>query len=110
MIIDHSCLIRKFFKQYSLLILLCFLTDIVDIPVGDLHKSSSIDQLSASIDTVSQSSEQVPIICVCRRGNDSQLAVQKVRQELSDHRAVIKDIKGGLTAWAKSVDPNFPTY
>ncbi|XP_060590470.1 adenylyltransferase and sulfurtransferase MOCS3-like [Ruditapes philippinarum] len=82
----------------------------VNIPIGAIHKSSSIDQLSASIDSLGQTTEQVPVICVCRRGNDSQLAVQKIKQELSTHKAVIKDIKGGLTAWAKTVDPEFPTY
>ncbi|XP_053376323.1 adenylyltransferase and sulfurtransferase MOCS3-like [Mercenaria mercenaria] len=82
----------------------------VNIPVGDLHKSSSIDQLSASIDSVSQTNENVPVICVCRRGNDSQLAVQKIKQELSNDKIVVKDIKGGLTSWTKTVDPDFPTY
>lgn len=97
--------------SYSVLVIVwSSLTHVLDIPLEDLHKSASIDELSATIDSVSESSNTVPVICVCRRGNDSQLAVQKIKQELSSKNVVIKDISGGLTSWAKTVDPEFPTY
>lgn len=44
---------------------------------------------------------------VCRRGNDSQRAVQYL-QKMGFTSA--KDIVGGLESWAQNVDPNFPTY
>ncbi|PRQ31958.1 putative transferase [Rosa chinensis] len=44
---------------------------------------------------------------VCRRGNDSQRAVQSLHK-LGFTSA--RDIIGGLEAWARDVDPNFPTY
>ena len=47
---------------------------------------------------------------VCRRGNNSQLAVLKLRHILKDQDVVIKDIAGGLTAWAEQVDSQFPIY
>ena len=53
-------------------------------------------------------------MCVCRRGNDSQLAVQKLKDQsdsLFDGVAMeIKDLAGGLTEWSETIDPNFPKY
>ncbi|KAM7299788.1 putative molybdenum/thiazole biosynthesis cofactor [Ixodes scapularis] len=53
------------------------------------------------------------VLVVCRRGNDSQLAVQKLKKLLGDHGDVtctVRDIQGGLESWAQTVDPSFPTY
>ncbi|KAJ2942459.1 hypothetical protein O0L34_g16065 [Tuta absoluta] len=48
---------------------------------------------------------------VCRRGNDSQLAAQKVLDQLEEpYRQHVKDLTGGLHAWAKLVDEDFPVY
>ena len=47
---------------------------------------------------------------VCRRGNDSQKAVVLLKEKLASLPVTIKDVKGGLTAWTKQVDPDFPTY
>lgn len=69
-----------------------------------------MDQLSASIEEINQSNDDIPLVCVCRRGNDSQIAAQKIKQELPNKKVVITDITGGLTAWAKTVDPDFPIY
>lgn len=44
---------------------------------------------------------------VCRRGNDSQRAVEELHK-LGFTSA--KDIIGGLESWAHYVDPSFPTY
>ncbi|CAL0315903.1 unnamed protein product [Lupinus luteus] len=58
-----------------------------------------------NIGVVSGSSAQLYV--VCRRGNDSQRAVQSL-QKMGFTSA--KDIVGGLESWAHNVDPNFPTY
>lgn len=44
---------------------------------------------------------------VCRRGNDSQRAVQYLHKM---GFASARDIIGGLESWAQDADPNFPTY
>jgi len=44
---------------------------------------------------------------ICRYGNDSQLAVQYLRQYL---KGDIRDIMGGLNAWSKEIDHSFPIY
>lgn len=47
---------------------------------------------------------------ICRRGNDSQLAVQLFTAQSKSHVAETKDIVGGLIEWSDTVDPNFPKY
>lgn len=44
---------------------------------------------------------------ICRRGNDSQRAVQYLHKT---GFTSARDIVGGLESWAHDVDPNFPTY
>ncbi|KAJ1924218.1 hypothetical protein IWQ60_005356 [Tieghemiomyces parasiticus] len=48
-----------------------------------------------------------PIYVVCRFGNDSQEAVQYLRQA---GYSTVRDLIGGLHAWSASVDPDFPVY
>ena len=66
-----------------------------------------------------QHSPELPIYILCRFGNDSQLAVQKMKtwaQSISSGEGTdcqvwnIRDIRGGLQAWRKEVDPQFPEY
>ncbi|XP_055389065.1 adenylyltransferase and sulfurtransferase MOCS3 [Condylostylus longicornis] len=49
------------------------------------------------------------VIIVCRRGNDSQLAVRHLSEKLRT-LAFPKDIIGGLYAWQHKVDKTFPIY
>jgi len=44
---------------------------------------------------------------VCRRGNDSQRAVARLRELGLDHAV---DMVGGIEAWGKEIDPTFPVY
>lgn len=48
------------------------------------------------------------VFVVCRRGNDSQIAAHHLQKMGSEK--TIKDIIGGLHAWTKQIDPNFPIY
>ncbi|KAK7485016.1 hypothetical protein BaRGS_00023794 [Batillaria attramentaria] len=65
-------------------------------PAAQLEKIKSSTDFSSSV------------VVVCRRGNDSQLAVKLLQS--ADPRLDIKDIRGGLHAWARDVDPHFPVY
>jgi adenylyltransferase and sulfurtransferase len=50
---------------------------------------------------------------LCRLGNDSQIAVEALRgiaQKSALGDIVIKDVIGGLRAWANEADPDFPVY
>lgn len=48
-----------------------------------------------------------PILTVCRRGNQSQRAVLKLKALGYTN---VKDLIGGVTAYANQVDPEFPLY
>ena len=47
-----------------------------------------------------------PVAVICRRGNDSQVAVLQLRQL----GVAAVDVVGGYEAWAAEVDPDFPVY
>ncbi len=51
---------------------------------------------------------------MCRRGNDSQIAVEMLSEHFKTNDtsgvSVIKDIIGGVNEWANIVDKNFPKY
>lgn len=51
--------------------------------------------------------EEPTVFVVCRRGNDSQLAVESLQKH---GISVVVDITGGLQAWAAEIDPHFPIY
>jgi adenylyltransferase/sulfurtransferase len=53
-----------------------------------------------------------PIFVICRRGNDSQLSVKKMKELGIDSggKRFVGDIRGGLEAWRKNVDTDFPDY
>lgn len=46
---------------------------------------------------------------ICRRGNDSQRAVKKLRELIQANQDFF-DVRGGLHAWAKEIDHTFPIY
>lgn len=48
-----------------------------------------------------------PVVVLCRRGNDSQLVVQKLHERGVAHA---KDLIDGLFGWSQLVDPTFPEY
>ncbi|EEH06402.1 molybdenum cofactor biosynthetic protein [Histoplasma capsulatum G186AR] len=53
-----------------------------------------------------------PIHVVCRLGNDSQVAVRKLKELGVDRGGErwVGDIRGGLKAWREEVEPEFPDY
>ncbi|EIM91195.1 uncharacterized protein STEHIDRAFT_72967 [Stereum hirsutum FP-91666 SS1] len=60
-----------------------------------------------------QSSPFSQTFVVCRLGNDSQIAAEALRSVDSGNTTVphvVKDLVGGLRAWSKEVDPEFPMY
>ena len=53
-----------------------------------------------------------PIFVVCRLGNDSQVAVRRMKELGLDNggQRWIGDIRGGLRAWRSNVEGDFPEY
>ncbi|XP_060790275.1 adenylyltransferase and sulfurtransferase MOCS3 isoform X2 [Neoarius graeffei] len=96
---------------------ICHLPVSINIPLASLEdqKTDHINFLKKMISELkSQMSSElpVPVYVVCKLGNDSQTAVQLLEMmsgtELED--ITVKDITGGLMAWANKIDPSFPKY
>jgi len=79
---------------------ICKLPESINVPLSELVADPTY-HLSAN-------GEVQSTYVVCRLGNDSQIAANALRG-LSSGTQVI-DLIGGLRAWAKYVDPNFPVY
>lgn len=82
----------------------------LNIPLPSLEArlpeiSSALKEEEERKGVSSGSSAQLYVIC--RRGNDSQRAVQYLHKT---GFTSARDILGGLESWAQDVDPNFPTY
>lgn len=80
---------------------ICKLDKSTNIPIKQLLANKIEDEL------VERLRSEKEVIVVCRRGNDSQLAVRHLAEKLS---VKSKDIVGGLHAWTREIDPDFPIY
>lgn len=78
----------------------CSITNSLLFPIDTLPSQTD------SILALAQSASE--IVFICRRGNDSQLAVQQFKQLLPGKR--VRDLIGGLRAWAKLIDKEMPIY
>ncbi|XP_063545381.1 adenylyltransferase and sulfurtransferase MOCS3 isoform X2 [Cydia strobilella] len=83
---------------------MCHIDGAVNYPVDSLRG----DVLDKLLEEIRQRDGQVTFIC--RRGNDSQIAAKLVLDALPDDAGRIRDVVGGLHAWAKHVDHDFPVY
>ena len=76
--------------------------------------SFPIDSFSLALPTIVDlitSSSASQVILICRRGNDSQLAVRMLQKELKDQENLkICDLIGGLRSWAREIDAEMPIY
>ncbi|CAN0215713.1 unnamed protein product [Pylaiella littoralis] len=79
----------------------CALDNAVNIPLSQLEASV------AKVETLSEG-RSLPVYCVCRRGVDSCAAVEILGEKYGFPTVV--DVSGGLTEWARAVDPKFPMY
>jgi adenylyltransferase/sulfurtransferase len=82
----------------------------MNIPLSSLESrlaeiSSALKEEEKRKDSGFESGANLYVIC--RRGNDSQMAVQLLHKV---GFTSARDIIGGLEAWARDVDPNIPTY
>ncbi|XP_072221765.1 adenylyltransferase and sulfurtransferase MOCS3 [Leuresthes tenuis] len=96
---------------------ICHLPFSLNIPLSSLEEKKS-EHLQLLQERISQLKQQMaadchpPVYVICKQGNDSQKAVQ-VLEKMSGSEVssiTVKDICGGLMAWAKRIDPTFPQY
>ncbi|XP_055852800.1 adenylyltransferase and sulfurtransferase MOCS3-2 [Episyrphus balteatus] len=82
---------------------MCRLDNSINIPLKNILDDSRVNEILSQV-----KSDVMPVVVICRRGNDSQLAVDHLRHKIQSYQ--LKDIIGGLYAWQKKVDPSFPIY
>uniref|UniRef100_A0A3B4UFY3 Adenylyltransferase and sulfurtransferase MOCS3 n=1 Tax=Seriola dumerili TaxID=41447 RepID=A0A3B4UFY3_SERDU len=96
---------------------ICHLPFSLNIPLSSLEERKS-EHIQLFQERISQLKQQMagdcrpPVYVICKLGNDSQKAVQ-VLEKMSGSEVdsiTVKDICGGLMAWAKRIDPTFPQY
>lgn len=105
---------------------ICNLENSINIPISSIlslapipktqkhdGEDDGIDQLPAWLPPdIATTESNDPIYVVCRLGNDSQIAVQKIKALGLDRNGqrFIGDIRGGFHAWREQVDPEWPQY
>lgn len=83
---------------------ICNLESSINLPIKDVLDNKKNSKILEEIRI-----KKIPVFCLCRRGNDSQKAVKYLQQALKGF-AEPKDIIGGLHAWAKDINNDFPVY
>ncbi|KAL4894732.1 Molybdopterin-synthase sulfurtransferase [Aspergillus ambiguus] len=98
---------------------ICSLEKSINIPISTIQASAtgSGDETGPSLPAwlppeIASSDSTDPIYVVCRLGNDSQIAVRRLKELGLDRggERVVADIKGGFRAWREQVDPEWPEY
>lgn len=92
---------------------ICSLEGSINIPFSELQVEKGVDDAKAVITALQAGEDEVPVFVVCRLGNDSQVSTKKLVESIGgDGKSgrVIKDIEGGLRAWKKDVDKDWPEY
>ena len=99
--------------QYNM----CHIENSINIPWSTIREdpAEAFQTMNEHIqhdDGSSQASGEIRFIC--RFGNDSQLAVQRFKEQQERDQGLNVtckgDIRGGLKAWREQVDPEFPDY
>eukprot|EP00842_Homolaphlyctis_polyrhiza_P006402 jgi/Hompol1/6763/HPOL_003800-RA len=87
---------------------ICSLPHSHHIPLAELGKHiDRVSELQARVSAQTGAATPVPVYVVCRRGNDSQLAVDLLQKHGIKNAY---DLVGGLTAWSETVDASMPIY
>ena len=77
------------------------LTIVVDVPIQELVADPEV--------CFPNGKDVEETYVVCRLGNDSQIAVDAIRS-IRSTTGIVKDLVGGLRAWTRDIDGNFPIY
>uniref|UniRef100_A0A8D0B951 Adenylyltransferase and sulfurtransferase MOCS3 n=1 Tax=Salvator merianae TaxID=96440 RepID=A0A8D0B951_SALMN len=96
---------------------ICHLAHSFHVPLSKLERKDeeclkSLGQRISQAKQKNDNSSAFPVYVVCKLGNDSQKAVRILQGLSQDVLGLIslKDIKGGLMAWANKIDKQFPQY
>lgn len=77
----------------------------IQIPVLELMREP--EECTKRIKKELESKKTSQIYVVCRKGIASQHGAKMLQSLLRSENVVVKDVVGGMTAWAKYIDPNY---
>lgn len=80
----------------------------INIPLSKLTKIKSLEELKEKSKPITEINDKTNYYVICRYGNDSQLAVNYLKNELKLDN--VKDVTGGLNSWSHYIDDKFPVY
>lgn len=82
----------------------------INVPISQFMRPRASTEADAPDWMPQDLPHSAPIYVVCRVGNDSQVAAQKLKELGLDRNGerFVGDIDGGLRAWRKDVDPTLP--
>ncbi|BCR88485.1 urmylation protein [Aspergillus chevalieri] len=100
---------------------ICNIDNSINIPISSILSSrptpAAEDGIPAPLPSwlprdIASPDSTDPVYVVCRLGNDSQVAVKRLKELGLDRggQRFIGDIQGGLHAWRRQVDPEWPEY
>ncbi|KAJ8970260.1 hypothetical protein NQ317_018122 [Molorchus minor] len=88
---------------------MCSIPGTINFPYSDIEKGHRMEKLNDLLnDKLTEVEYNVYVLC--RRGNDSQRAVSCLKNRFSHIPVKFYNIKGGLHAYSRLVDPQFPVY
>jgi adenylyltransferase/sulfurtransferase len=93
---------------------LCHLPNSINIPLEDFPRSNDTadtPQWLVRGADLPRISPDIPVHVVCRLGQDSQVAVRRLKQlGYAAQGRYVGDIRDGYRGWKKEVDPDWPEY
>ncbi|TRY92835.1 hypothetical protein DNTS_024900 [Danionella cerebrum] len=94
---------------------ICSLPHSINIPLASLEqkKEEHMALLQEKIYELKQqmnNTSPVQVFVLCKLGNDSQKAVRLLEELTGGGELELKDVSGGLMAWAQKIDLTFPQY
>lgn len=84
---------------------LCALPNSINLPFQSLPQTLKEQNTPEELQTW----KDRDVVVVCKLGNDSQLAVEMLRDKGVEARS-LRDVEGGLRAWRRDVDAEWPDY
>ncbi|XP_076245256.1 ubiquitin-like activating enzyme 4 [Calliopsis andreniformis] len=103
---DHILIDVRSPEEYEI----CHLKDSVNIPLNEISNNETVMLIRNKVDEMKKEHKGISLYVMCRRGNDSQKAVQRLQKIFNESDLEIKDIIGGLRAWSKTIDHTVPVY
>lgn len=104
-ILEHQALLIDVRSKVEFEI--CHIPDSYNVPIEDIQKDKVQDLLE---DLMKHTGDNRKVHVICRRGNDSQRAIHKLKTQFAERPVHFVNVRGGLHAYSEHVDSTFPIY